>query len=30
MVKPKQDEVFLQKALHEAEEMRPKFDVYVN
>ncbi len=29
LVKPKQDEAFLQKALHEAEEMRQKFDVYV-
>ncbi len=29
LVKPKQDEAFLQKALHEAEEMRQKYDVYV-
>ncbi len=30
LVQPKQDEAFLQKALHEAEEMRRNFDVYVN
>jgi pyruvate dehydrogenase (quinone) len=29
-VLPKQDGAFLQKALHEAEEMRRTFDVYVN
>src|SRR6266516_4215724 len=27
LVRPKQDEAFLQQALHEAEEMRQKFDV---
>jgi pyruvate dehydrogenase (quinone) len=30
LVQPKQDEAFLQQALHEAEEMRRNFDVYVN
>jgi len=29
LVQQKQDEVFLQQALHEAEEIRHKFDVYV-
>jgi len=29
-VQPKQDGAFLQEALHEAEEMRRNFDVYVN
>ncbi len=27
LLQPKQDRTFLQKALHEAEEMRQKFDV---
>ena len=30
LVQPKQDGAFLQQALHEAEEMRRTFDVYVN
>src|SRR5260221_556652 len=30
LVQPKQDEAFLQQALHEAEEMRRNFNVYVN
>src|SRR5205823_838675 len=30
LVQPKQDGAFLQQALHEAEEMRRNFDVYVN
>ncbi len=30
LVQPKQDGAFLQQALHEAEEMRQTFDVYVN